>query len=371
MPVQNPLAIVVVLCGVILLSLKLCARFPWAAKLSPVIWVLFLGAAASNLRLIPTQSDLYLRLIEFSMPLAVCLVLFRVNLADVRNAGKSMLIAFGLASAATVAGVLVAGLALEPLLFRILGEDSWKLAGPYTGTYVGGSLNFFALWGGLEIGEPDLFAAANAVDNVTIFPLYAVWILVPAMLASWFPVGRHWRVPSAKEVRDPETTVPPRLIPSEVATVVFTALAIILVSDWIKTALLDRVLPQVPAILIVTTLALACGQLGFIRRIESTWELGHLAFYAFFAAVGAMINLYNAVVLAPALFGYVMIVMVVHLLLIYGAGRALKMDVRVLTIASAAAKSGPAVVLALTQSRAWKALALPGTWVFYPLPGSP
>ena len=91
MPLQNPLAIVVVLCGVILLSLKLCERFPWAAKLSPVVWILFLGAVASNLRLIPTQSELYLRLIEYSMPLAVCLVLFRVNLAAVRNAGKAML----------------------------------------------------------------------------------------------------------------------------------------------------------------------------------------------------------------------------------------------------------------------------------------
>ena len=32
-----------------------------------------------------------------------------------------------------------------------------------TSLTVPGSLNFFALWEGLEVGDPDLFAAANAV----------------------------------------------------------------------------------------------------------------------------------------------------------------------------------------------------------------
>ena len=100
------------------------------------------------------------------MPFAVALILMKVNLADVRKAGKAMAVAFVVACVGTIIGVVAAGVALDPLLESATGPDRWKLAGPYTGTYIGGSLNFFALWSGLEVGQPDLFAAANAVDAI-------------------------------------------------------------------------------------------------------------------------------------------------------------------------------------------------------------
>jgi uncharacterized membrane protein len=76
-------------------------------------------------------------------------------------------------------GALVAKLLLNPQLAEILGKDTRKLAGPFTGTYTGGSLDFFAMWDGLDIGKPDIFAPGNAVDILTLLPLLAVWVLVP------------------------------------------------------------------------------------------------------------------------------------------------------------------------------------------------
>ena len=73
-----------------------------------------------------------------------------------------------------------------------------------------------------------------------------------------------------------------------------------------------------------------------------------------------MINLYKAIFLAPILFVYVLIIMAVHMLLVYGVGRALRIDIGVLTIASAATKAGPPMVLAMTEIKPWKTLALPG-----------
>ena len=67
-------------------------------------------------------------------------------------------------------GVLTAGMLVNPQLSDVLGSESWKLAGPFTGTYTGGSLNFFAMWDGLEIGNPDLFAAASqVVDRLLVY----------------------------------------------------------------------------------------------------------------------------------------------------------------------------------------------------------
>jgi uncharacterized membrane protein len=360
---RDPIAIAAVLLGVMAFSLWLTDRFAWAAKVSTVLWILFLAAVVSNLGIIPKDAPLYSSIASLSVPFAVCLVLFTVNLADVRRAGKAMVVAFVVASLGTVAGVLVAGLALDPLLQGILGEESWKLAGPYTGTYIGGSLNFFALWSGLEIGDPDLFAAANAVDNLTIFPLFAIWMLVPTWLGSRFPVAEHWGRASETAEHASSREEAPRLQSAHLVMLAFAAVLVMWLSEWITTNLLGALPFDVPSILVVTTLALVVAQLGVLKPLQGAWQLGHLAFYLFFAAVGAMIDIYKAVVLSPALFGYVMIILVVHMLVLYGLGRLLKLDVAVLTIASVATKAGPALVPAVTDSKGWHGLALPGVVV--------
>ena len=100
--------------------------------------------------------------------------------------------------------------------------------------------------------------------------------------------------------------------------------------------------------------------MGPIRRLKGAWEIGDLAFYLFFAAVGAMINFYQAIVLSPALFLYVAIIMGVHFGTVYGLGRLLKMDVAVLTMASVAAKTGPSMVVPIAETKGWRHLVLPG-----------
>ena len=276
-----------------------------------------------------------------------------------------MLAAFALASVGTVLGVAAASLTLEPFLARILEGESWKLAGPYTGTFVGGSLNFFALWQGLEIDNPDLLAAANAVDNLTLFPLYACWMLIPTFLAGRYLVSKRWQVHFDDDGAAPgddaaPAAAKPRLVPAQVATLCFLAVGVMAASDWLKANVVDLVLPELPSILIVTTLALILGQLPPVRELEGAWEIGDLAFYLFFAAVGALIDFYLAVILSPILFLYVVVIMAVHMVVLFGGGRLLRMDVGVLTIASVATKAGPALVAPVAETKGWRHLILPG-----------
>lgn len=358
--ITEPLAILAVLLGAILFSVWITKRYAWAARFSVVLWIIFASALCSNLGLIPGDAPLYGATVSFAVPFAVCVILFTVRLSDIRDAGKPMLVAFALAIAGTVLGVIVASLALAPLLGDVLAEDSWKLAGPYTGTYIGGSLNFFALWTGLEIGQPDLLAAANAVDNLTLFPLYATWMIIPAWLAGKYVAAPRWKphhVESANSGAAPEK---PPLDPAQVVMLVLLAVGVMAVSNWLNAEVIEAVAPGIPTILIVTTLALAVGQVGAVRRLKGAWEIGDLAFYLFFAAVGAMIDFYQAVVLSPVLFLYVVIIMTVHFTWLYGIGRMLRMDLGVLTIASVATKAGPPLVLPVAEAMGWRHLVLPG-----------
>ena len=358
--IESPTHLLAIFLGLVLLSVWLDSRYAWARKISPVVMIIFLAGFVSNVGLITDSSPFYEDLAGFTVPFAVCLILFIVNLKDLRRFGVTLLAAFGVACIGTIIGVVTAGLLLNPELVKILGAESWKLAGPFTGTYTGGSLNFFAMWKGLEIGNPDLFAAANAVDNLTIFPLFAVWILVPAWLGRFYPSSPFWgAIDGNAEAADIETTKPELRI-LDVVALSFAAVAIMVLSDLIKTHLIAPVVPSFPTILIVTTLALILAQFRFMGRLQGAFELGNLAFFLFFCAVGAMINVKMAIVLSPVLFAYVMIMIVVHMVSIYGLGRLLRLDIRVLTIASCAAKAGPPTVVALANVHGWKNLVLPG-----------
>lgn len=356
--IQDPLGIIAILLAAIWFSVSMVNAFPWAKRASAIIWVIFTSALFSNLGLIPTDAPIYGSLVDFTVPFAVCVILFTVNLKDVRNAGGPMLAAFALAGLGTAVGVVVGSVALEPLLSGILGPNSWKLAGPYTGTYIGGSLNFFALWTGLEINNPDLFAAANAVDNLTLFPLYMLWMVIPVFLAGRYAVAKQWIVPRSGS--EHEEAAAPKLVPQDVAALFFLAVSIMAVSGWVNTTLIEPVIPGIPTILVVTTFALILGQFGFVRRLSGAWEIGDMAFLVFFAAVGALIDFYLAVVLSPALFAYVLVIMIVHFIVLFGLGWVFKMDPGVLTIASVAAKAGPALVPPVAETLGTKQLVLPG-----------
>ncbi|MFT5144562.1 MAG: putative membrane protein [Rhodothermales bacterium] len=356
--IQDSLGIVAVLLAAIWFSISMVNAFPWAKRASAIIWVIFTSALLSNLGLIPTDAPIYGSLVGFAVPFAVCVILFTVNLKDVRNAGGPMLAAFALAGLGTVVGVVVASVVLEPLLSGILGPDSWKLAGPYTGTYIGGSLNFFALWTGLEIENPDLFAAANAVDNLTLFPLYMLWMTVPVFLAGRYAVAKRWIAPGS-DGNHKDAEAPP-LVPQDIAALFFLAVTVIAASGWINANLIAPLIPGIPTILVVTTLALILGQFNFVRQLKGAWEVGDMAFLVFFAAVGALIDFYLAVVLSPALFAYVLVIMAVHFVVVFGLGWVFKMDLGVLTIASVASKAGPALVPPVAEALGIRHLVLPG-----------
>ena len=255
-----------------------------------------------------------------------------------------------------MAGCLIAGVLLNARLNEILAGQGWKLAGPYIGTYIGGSLNFFSLWSGLEIDSPELFAAANAVDNLTLIPIFIFWVIAPGVLKKWYPETAIGAAADLKE--NDNITVNLKL--NDGVKLVFVAFVVMAMSNLIKKHFFTAWLPQIPTMLIVTTIALLLAQFKSIKRLQGAKELSSFAFYLFFAAIGAMMDIPKAIFLAPVLFFYVVIVIVSQILFVLLVGRVLKIDLRMLAVASIAAKAGPSTVVAYTNVKDWNDLALPG-----------
>lgn len=358
--VKDPFGLLVVFSGIVLLALFLSRKFTFARKLSPVILILTISAVFSNLGIVSDEANFCGLVIGFAVPFAVCLVLFKVKLSEFKYTGLAMFVAFAVASMGTLVGVVLATISLNPLLERLIGPDGWKLAGPFAGTYIGGSLNFFALWEGLDIGNPDLFAAANAVDNLIAFPAFLFLLTVPEMLMRFYPEAKIWKTSQLDLAEYNQQSKPTEMRIFDIAALSFMALVVMFVSGWIKDGLLAEYMPKLPTILLITTFALIIAQFKFTSRLEGAMELGNLCFYMFFVAVGIRIDVKSALLLAPVLFIFAGIILATHLLFVFGLGRLLRLDSRVLAVASIAAKSGPASVMAITTVKKWKHLMLPG-----------
>ena len=122
-------------------------------------------------------------------------------------------------------------------------------------------------------------------------------------------------------------------------------------------------IPGIPAVLWLTTLALVVGQLEPFRAARGALQLGNLALHFFFVIIGIYSRVAEIIAVGVQVFFYALIVVGVHGIVVFGAGRLLRIDVGTLSVASQAAVGGPSSALAVAVSREWRALILPGILV--------
>lgn len=351
--VDHPLALVALIAGVTALAFWLEERYAWARQASASLLIIAAGALLSNLDLAPASSPVYSAITGPVTSLAIVWLLFAVDLRSLQAAGPQMLLAFGLAVAATAAGALAASLALG----HAFPGDAWRLAGVMTGTYSGGSVNFVAVSRAVGL-EESLFVAATAADNV----MTAVWVGATLVLPLWLagPFRRRRRhsedpaaPPDAADAGHP-LRGDVALRPISLLTLLALGLVVLLAAEA-----LGSWWPVVPSVLWLTTLALALAQLPWVRRLTGSMQLGLIALNLFFAVIGISSRVSEILAVGVEVFYFTAIVVLVHGALLYTGAWLARLDVESTSVASQAAVGGPSTALALAVSRGWTRLHLP------------
>jgi uncharacterized membrane protein len=349
--VQSPLFLTAIIAGATALAFLLDRRVRWLSKVGASLLALILGALLSNTGLVPATSPVY-SIIEGPLTsLAIAWLLLAVNLSDLKVAGPRMIAAFLLAGLGTALGAMVGSLVFA----GSFGENSWRLAGVFTGTYSGGSVNFVAVARGVEL--PDfLFAGAAASDALTT----GIWMAVTLMLPIW--LGRFYKaaIPGEGEVGDGQVHAHPffeqiPLSTLDLANLVAVGFILVLVSEWV-----GGMTPGIPPVLWLTTLALVVGHLKSFLKLRGALQLGNLALHFFFVIIGIHSRVSEILSIGMEIFYYTLVVVGVHGLVVFGIGRLARMDVGSLAVASQAAVGGPSSALAVAVSREWNGLVLPG-----------
>jgi uncharacterized membrane protein len=348
--VTDPLILLAILALVIVISEWLATNTA-LKHLGTALLVIIFAAIIANVGLIPAASiapPLYGDIFSFIAPMAIFFLLLEVNLRDVRKAGLPMLFAFILGSAGTVIGVLVASLVINSE--ASFGELYYAINGMFTGTFIGGSINFNAIALSYEVTkEGALYAGTVVVDNIYTM----IWMLVTLAVPRLMIAAKNLTdVPDISLPVEATQTEDDRVSPWDLAilmTLGCGGLAVSLaLAAWSKSLGV-----AIPTILIITSLALILAQLPFINRLRGSRSVGLFGVYLFLAVIGAYAE-FAALVsigeLAYRLALFVGIILTVHGLVVFGVGRLFKLDWELLAIASQANVGGQTTAIALCRT---------------------
>ncbi|MFL0682495.1 MAG: DUF819 domain-containing protein [Algoriphagus aquaeductus] len=354
---QEPLFIAGTLCIAVFFANWL-TRFPWGKTVGTPIWVILICALLSNLGVIPSAmegSPVYDGVFLYLAPLGIFIALLEVDLKSVKKAGLPLLLMFLLGSLATVIGVLVSWFLVNPAVQ--IGDLAPAVAGMFTGTYIGGSINFNAIALHYEVNQSgNLYAAATVVDNLIGTPWIIATLILPKYLQKLFP-----RKKLASTYSGEKSLGIDHVSISSLASLLALGLLGITVSK-----VLVGWFPQVPEIIFLTTLSLILAQFPEVQQLYGKHTIGFFMILIFLAVIGTLCDfgaLAQTGELAGTLMLFVGLLVLIHGLVIFGVGAMLKMDWDVIAVASQANVGGNTTAIAAAESLNRPDLLIPGVLV--------
>ena len=331
-----------------------CERYPWGRKYSGVMLLITAAIVLANLKIIPTSAPVYDAIWDYLVPIAIPLLLFEADLKRIVRESGPTLIAFVIGGAAVVAGVSI-GVALLDL-----GSNEAELAGIFTGTYIGGSLNFAAVAEASGMQDGSMLAAAIAADNVVTNLHFLLIIFLPgiAWLARRYPTHH---MDTAEQFTAESQAKLHRIADLDIAGLL-AALALAFMLAAMGQALAEFVGKPQFAILVTTALTLLFATFlpQQVQKLSGHGDAGNVMMFIFLASVGATADIWQLIAIGPVLFIFASIIIIVHLIILFGVGKVLKLDLAELAMASAVCIGGPSSAAALASAKGWRDLLIPG-----------
>ena len=333
------------------------------SHIGTALLVIVLTAIEANLGLIPSSTNapiLYDQIFLYVAPLAIFFLLLECNFEAIRHAGIPLLTLFLIGSMGTVVGAIVGGFLVNGP--ENLGTFYPQIAGMFTGTYTGGSINFNAVALEYEVNkEGNLYAGAVAIDNIWTALWMIVTIGLPKVLNNRFKRVKKSTIKNNTPVSELEHPDSETVNPFGLSILVALGIFAIFISDQLESsAKLASI--TIPSILILTTISLVLAQFRQIQRIRGSRILGIIGIYLFLAVIGAYCDfstLPNLGDMAYHLLFYVGLIVVIHGLITFGLGAIFKQDWDLIALASQANVGGSGSALALARSLNREDLLLP------------
>lgn len=231
-------------------------------------------------------------MISIIVPLAFPLLLFSLDFKRWLKFAKEGLFSMVLAIVS-----IITIICLGYLIFKNVVPDSWKVAGMLVGVYTGGTPNMASLKVALEV-DPNLFLMANTYD-ILMGAVTLIFFITfgPKVFRAILPPFSKEKVPAAVSDIQPGSESfddfagimeRARIIPLLKAL----GMSVVIFAISFGISLVLKSIPQsVVVILGITTFAIAASFIGWLNKVEKSFQMGMYLILVFSFAVASMANL--------------------------------------------------------------------------------
>ncbi|MCO5159098.1 MAG: DUF819 family protein [Aquamicrobium sp.] len=326
--------------GVPALILWACVRWPFAARLEPIVLCYAAGLLVGLTGLLPDSvAPARTGVAEASIGLALPLLLFAVDLGAWRHLAGRALLSMALA----VTAVVAVSVALHVLFAARGTEAPEQLAGMAVGMYTGGIANVSAIK--MALGVPDARYLLFATADTAVGALYVFFIIAAApaffrRLLPAFPKAEqeayaHDALPAALP-RGRRAVLPGLVALAAAAACVGLALAV--------APLLTFMAREIAIIVLITTFGIAGSLIRPLRENPMATPLGMFLIYVFSFAIAASLDLKALAGMDPSILVFVFVATFGSLALHALLCRLFNIDADTFVITSVAAILSPAFV---------------------------
>lgn len=380
---DNVWALWTVLIGAAALAIILEQKYEWANKVTGCILAMFFVLILSNLKIIPTDAPTYDQVWDYIVPLAVPMLLFRANIRKIGKESGRFLIIYLLSSVGTLAGAFLAF-----FLFKSFIPELNKIIPMFTGTYIGGSVNFAAMSQQYSVSKA-MNSAALVADNLLMAIFFFVLITVPTMnfFLKKYKHPHIDKLENEAEVNPDDTETlsskywgAKEISLKDIAIVIASAFIIVTVSkiiaDFFGTlipkpapgenfllTLLNGLLGNSYLIMTTITMILATIFEDFFGKLSGSQEIGTFLIYIFFAVIGAPASISLILREAPLLLVVAAIIVFVNLATTLLFGKLFNFPLEEIIVASNANVGGPTTAAAMAIAKGWTVLVGPALLV--------
>jgi len=320
-------------------------------NISGIALIMALAMALSNTNILPKASATYDVIWAYLVPLAIPLLLLKADLRRVLSETGGMLIAFFFGALGSSLGAII-GFYLLPL-----GDEAAKLAGVFSATYIGGSMNMAAVTQSVAL-EPSIATASVAADNV-VGVMYLTFLAIAPSLAliRWLFRGSKVYENNSIDNKQSKNRTVIQLNLMHIGFALGLSFAICAVGK-VLAAYLDL---AGYSIMFITAITILIANVFHrkLKNIQGDYEIGLFFMYIFFAAIGISADVVAMLDKAFIIAVYALLIIVVHAIFIFAGSRLFKLELFEVIIASNACASGPASAAALAAGRGRDDLVAP------------
>ncbi len=337
----------------------------WIKNIAGVMYTMVLTAILALIHFLPSASGdkdvaVYDFVFDYVTPMAIPLLLFGANILKIIKESGRLIVIYLIGAAGIVIGSVISFFIVN------VGPETFKVAGVFVATLVGGSVNFVAASETLDFSTSSLFTTTMAVDNfgIQFYLIFLFYLPFLKILQKYYPELEAKNDNAVIEENEEPGEKPS--IGSITYAIAISAL-ITVAGSWLGGLLAQLFNTTANLTLLVITILMAIVVSSFpktFKKLEDiAFSLGMSMLYIFLAVVGAASNLKDVFLAGPGILIFATLTLLIQFIIIMFFGKIFKFSLKEIAIASCANVSGPTLSAPMAASFNAKNMVTPAVLV--------